>query len=235
MKSSIFYLLMWRKTFGDQNIKIDKTHPRINAISEQYSNATKSHQLIFKPIDESFVSKRISNINVKKASGVDNIFPKLLHYAKPVIAKPISDLVILSLSSATFPDTLKISRVAPKKNSVLEKGNYRPVSVLSDISKISETAIEKQLSDHFENLLNPFGAAFRSGYGCQSTLLRILEDCKKALDSDTYLAAILMDLSKAFDCLPHDLLPLKLSNYGVNDSALNSLKVIFLIENIVSN
>jgi uncharacterized protein YggT (Ycf19 family) len=51
-------------------------------------------------------------------------------------------------------------------------------SVLSAISKIFETAIEKQLSDHFENLFNPLLAAFRSGYGCQSTLLRILEDWK---------------------------------------------------------
>ena len=95
---------------------------------------------------------------LKKATGVDNISPKLHHYAKPVIAKPISDLVNLSLSSATFPDSLKIAHVAPihKKNSVLEKGNYRPVSVLSAISKIFETAIEKQLSDHFENLFNPF-------------------------------------------------------------------------------
>jgi hypothetical protein len=42
---------------------------------------------------------RISNINVKKATGVDNISPKLLYYAKPVRAKPISDLVNLSLSS----------------------------------------------------------------------------------------------------------------------------------------
>jgi potassium voltage-gated channel Eag-related subfamily H protein 8 len=67
------------------------------------------------------------------------------------------------LSSATFPDSLKIARVAPihKKNSVPEKGNYRPVSVLSAISKIFETAIEKQLSDHFENLFNPFLAEFR--------------------------------------------------------------------------
>ena len=101
------------KNIGDQNIKIDKTHPSINAISEKYSNASKSHQLILKLIDESFVSKRISNINVKKATGVDNISPKLFHYAKPVIAKPISDLVNLSLSSATFPDSLKIARVAP--------------------------------------------------------------------------------------------------------------------------
>ena len=149
------------RNIGDQSIKIDKTHPRINAISEKYSNATKSHQLIFKPIDESFVSKRISNINAKKATGVDNISPKLLHYAKPVITKPISDLVSLSLSSATFSDSFNIVRVAPihKKNSVLEKGNNRPVSLLSVISKIfDETA---------------FLAAFRSGYGCQWTLLRI--------------------------------------------------------------
>jgi hypothetical protein len=77
------------KNIGDQNIKIDKTRPSINAISEKYLNATKSYQLIFKPIDESFVSKRISNINVKKATGVDNISLKRLHYAKPVIAKPM--------------------------------------------------------------------------------------------------------------------------------------------------
>jgi potassium voltage-gated channel Eag-related subfamily H protein 8 len=56
----------------------------------------------------------------------------------------------MSLSSATFPDSLKIARVAPihMKNSVPEKGNNRPVSVLSAISKIFETAIEKQFSDH---------------------------------------------------------------------------------------
>ena len=88
------------------------------------------------------------------------------------------------------------------------------ISVLPAISKIFEKAIEKQLSDHFKNIFNKFLAAFRSGYGCQSTLLRILEDWKKALDNDKYLAAILMVLRKAFDCLPHDLLLLKLESYG---------------------
>ena len=80
--------------------------------------------------------------------------------------------------------------------------------------KVFETAIEKQLPKHLKNIFNKFLAAFRSGYGCQSTLLRILEDWKKALDNDEYLAAILMVLSKVFDCLPHDLLLLKLESYG---------------------
>ena len=49
-------------------------------------------------------------------------------------------------------------------------------------------------------------AAFRSGYGCQTALLKIIEDWKKALDENEFVAAILVDLSKTVDCLPHKLL-----------------------------
>ena len=63
-----------------------------------------------------------------------------------------------------------------------------------------------QLSEHLNSSFNPFLAAFRKGFGCQSTLLRLLEDWRKALDNNECVAAILMDLSKAFDCLPHGLL-----------------------------
>jgi hypothetical protein len=55
-------------------------------------------------------------------------------------------------------------------------------------------------------------------------LLRIIEDWKRALDENKYVAAILMDLSKAFDCLPHDLLLLKLKRYGLGNAALGLLE-----------
>ncbi|KAH3703157.1 hypothetical protein DPMN_078187 [Dreissena polymorpha] len=57
-----------------------------------------------------------------------------------------------------------------------------------------------QLLDHLENIFNPMLSAFRPGQGCNTTLLKIAEDWKRALDEDNYLAAVLMDLSKAFDC-----------------------------------
>ena len=59
-----------------------------------------------------------------------------------------------------------------------------------------------QLTDLFENIFHTFLCAFRKGHGCQTTLLRLLEDWRTALDKNQYVAAILMDLSKAFDCLP---------------------------------
>lgn len=73
-------------------------------------------------------------------------------------------------------------------------------------------------------MFDQFLCAFRRGHGCQTTLLRLLEDWKQALDSNQYVAAVLMDLSKAFDCLPHDILLAKLSAYGLSDGASRLLQ-----------
>ena len=55
--------------------------------------------------------------------------------------------------------------------------------------------------------------------GCQSTVLRLVEDWRRALDNDEYVSAILIDLFKVFDCLPHDLLLGKLRAYGLTEKA----------------
>jgi hypothetical protein len=86
----------------------------------------------------------------------------------------------------------------------------------------------------FDRVFHHSLSAFRSGYGCQTALLKIIEDWKKALDENKFVSAILMDLSKAFDCLPHKLLINKLDAYGVSESALKLIKIISLTENSVS-
>ena len=111
-----------------------------------------------------------------------------------------------------------------KKKDPLNKENYRPVSILQTISKIFERSMHDQLSSFMDNHFNPFLAAFRKGFGCQSTLLRLLEDWRKALDNHESAAAILMDLSKAFDCLPHGLLIAKLRAYGLSKGAMGLLE-----------
>ncbi len=84
--------------------------------------------------------------------------------------------------------------------------------------------LSEQLTDYFDNIFHSFLCAFRKGHGCQTTLLRLLEDWKSALDKNQYVAAILMDLSKAFNCLPHDILLSKLSAYGLSSKSVKLLQ-----------
>ena len=102
---------------------------------------------------------------------------------------------------AKFHEKLNEAQVVPcyKKSNALDKSNYRPVSILLVISKFVERAINDQLVLYYSKIVHPYLSAFCSGYGCQTALLKIIEDRKKALDQHKFTAAILMDLSKAFD------------------------------------
>ena len=155
----------------------------------------------FKPTDVDTVSKLVSKINIKKATGVDQISSKLLRAGAPVLNKHITTLVNNTIKTSVFSTRLKEAQVVPlhKTNDHLDKKNYRPVSILPTISKAYEMVLSDQLTDLFENIFHTFSCAFRKGHGCQTTLLRLLEDWKTALDNNQYVAAILMDLSSWAD------------------------------------
>ncbi len=62
-------------------------------------------------------------------------------------------------------------------------------------------------------------SGFRKGYNCESVLIRLVENCKQALDSNMVYGIVLTDLSKAFDCLPPRLVVAKLQAYGLSHAA----------------
>ena len=116
---------------------------------------------------------------------------------------------------------MKYAEVNPiyKKSDNLFKGNYRPVSVLTTLSKVYESVLNDQLLTFFKRILHHLLSAYRKGYSCQTLLLKCIEDWKSALDNNCCVGALFMDLSKAFDCLPHNLLIAKLEAYGLDISA----------------
>ena len=101
------------------------------------------------------------------------------------------------------------------------KENYRPVSLLPVVSKIFERLMLKQIKPFIETFLSKWLCGYRKGYNSQYALVAMVERLKKCLDeNDGIYGAILMDLSKAFDTINHELLIAKLSAYGFSDSAL---------------
>ena len=116
-----------------------------------------------------------------------------------------------------------------KKGKKDKKENYRPVSILPVLSKIFERIMFIQMSAFFEDFFNKQQCGFRKGYDTQQCLLKMLEKWKRSVDGGKAFGALLTDLSKAFDCLDHELLIAKLNAYGF------SLRALRLINYYLSN
>ena len=185
------------------------------------SKSTISHSFSLRNVTLSEVHAHICKLNIKKATGYDNIPAKLIKAASKPLASILTELINKSLEMSIFPNELKHAEISPikKKNDPMNKENYRPISILAVVSKVFERVIEKQISAHFDNIFNENVSGFRKKHSCQHVLLKMTEDWRKALDKNEFTAAIAMDLSKAFDCLPHGLLIAKLRAYGLSVSA----------------
>ena len=139
---------------------------------------------------------------------------------------PLTDLINNIVNDQNWPVELGSANITPahKKMSTTDKRNYRPISVLPSISKIFEKLLYEQLPDFMKDKLSPFLCGSRKQHSTQHALIRIVEKWKKCIDDSGTIVAVLMDLSKAYDCIPHDLLIAKLHAYGVR---IKSLKLLF--------
>ena len=98
--------------------------------------------------------------------------------------------------------------------------NFRPGISRNVFSKVYEKIMKNLLIPYLDETLSLFIAAYRKSYGTQHVLIRMAEEWRIILDKDYTVGAILMDRSKAFDSIPHDLLIAKLQAYGVDENAL---------------
>ena len=180
----------------------------------------------FQMVCESDIKSILDNIDSTKGPGYDAIPPKLIKEAANELTFPITLLVNESLRRRHFPHGLKMAELTPlfKTSDSLIAGNYRPVSILVCLSKVMEYVYHKQLYMYFDQILSCLIAAFRKRYNCQHVLIKLIENCRQALDDRQNIGLMLMDLSKAFDCLPHRLLLSKLYNYGVSLDACQLIR-----------
>ena len=147
--------------------------------------------------------------------------PRLIKESSRAIACPVAKILNTSIAYSRYPSHWKMGQVTPlfKKDEELYKRNYRPVTVLPCLNNIFDRLLSEQMQDFYQGLLSDFISAYRRSHSCETALRKLTEGCCACRDRKELVAVVSMDLSKAFDTIPHPLLLEKLKAYGLSNSA----------------
>ena len=191
---------------------------------EDQNVKTESRGFQFVPETEENVIKLIERIRNDVAVGIDGISAKILKDGKSIIAPALTEIINLGYKVNEFPEQLKHAVVKPihKKDCHNNPANYRPISILSVISKVFERSAVNQLVDYLEtnNILSSFQHAYRKGHSTVTCLSEITNYIYESLDKGLIVGMASMDLSKAFDAISHTHLLQKLSNMGLHQNSV---------------
>ena len=205
-----------------------RNHPSIVAIKGKCDSGL---SFSFSQVERDEIMKEINNLKKSKTIQSTDIHTRLTKKNCDIFCDFAFENFNSCVLTSIYPSPLKNADITPvfKKGTKTSKDNFRPVSILSNISKIYERLMFKQISEYFEPILSKFQCGFRNGFSAQHCLLATLEKWKAAVDNKKTFGALLTDLSKAFECLPHDLLLAKLNACGFSLSALK------LVQSYLSN
>ena len=188
---------------------------------------------------ESEIEKIIDNIKKEVATGPDTIPSKIIKQAKLIISPYITKIINLSYTNKQFPDTLKKAIIKPihKNDDKNDISNYRPISILTVLSKIFERAALNQLLKYFEkySLISFLQHAYQKNKGTVTCLFELLNDVYESIDQKYKVALVSLDLSKAFDTINHNLLLKKLKNFNLNTDSVDYISSYLSNRTQVSN
>lgn len=174
------------------------------------------------------VREVLRNLKKHSAPGPDNIPTEFLKLAETEVVPILTHLVNICFSNGVFPSLLKESLVTPvhKGGSEDDVSNYRPISVLSVISKILEKLINKRLLSYLNkfNILSNTQFGFRSGKSTEDAVSALTSVVAEGLDNKKKCLAVFLDLKKAFDTVSIPILEQKLEHIGVRGVPLNLFK-----------
>ncbi|CAG2193089.1 unnamed protein product [Mytilus edulis] len=147
----------------------------------------------------------LQTLNVNKASGPDAISGRILKPVADIIAKPLRAFFNLSLRTKFVPSAWKLANVTPcfKNDDKSILSNYRPISLLSVMSKVFERCVYKHVFNFIRVLITEHQSGFMPNDSTRNQLLYICNVLSKALDKGKDIRFIFFDISKAFDRLWH--------------------------------
>ena len=187
-------------------IKKFACHPSIKAIKKKF--IIKS-EFSFNLASAETIKRIINDLDIKRASSGET--PTYFFKKWDSVLDTVTVCVNGALEKRSFLDSLKCANVRPiyKKDDPFNKKNYRPV-ILPLLSKVYERVIYEQTSYYIKPFFYEILCGFRKAHSTQHALFKLLTSWQNLLDRGRFVGSILMHLSKAYNCLPHDLLLAKL-------------------------
>lgn len=175
----------------------------------------------FYKTNETEILKIINELKADAVPGHDGITCKIIKYCKHFFSYNLAILINKSIHFGIFPKVLKIGKVTPiyKTGDKSDPSNYRPITVLPIISKIFEKVIQTRLNSFLNsiNFISPAQYGFCAASSTEAACVNLLNDIQKGLDSkkNIQIGLLFIDLSKAFDTVPHNLLLQKITKLGI--------------------
>ena len=168
----------------------------------------------------------LQKVIANKSSGPDNLSPIILKCFSNYFAPSIISFINRSLTEGVLPSEWLKANVCPVykgKGGNYNVCNYRPVSLLCVTSKVAERCIYTCIIDPIRTFIYDFQHEFLKSRSTTTQLVQVFSDIQYGFDNNGQSDVLYLDLSKAFDTIPHDLLILKLKYYGFHGSLLKWL------------
>ena len=218
---------VFNEYYGSIAEKTKADIPETDKIFHDFMGPPIQHSFYMQPTTPQVIAKTILQLDDSKATGPFSIPSKFLKMINPTASVILCEIFNECVQAGIYPECLKKAAIKPlhKKESKLDIGNYRPISLLSNINKIFEKILHNRLTEffNFHNVIfdNQFG--FREKHSTNHALIALTELVRKALDNNQFSAGIFIDLKKAFDTVDHNILLQKLNHYGIRGKTLDML------------
>ena len=158
---------------------------------------------------------------------LDGLDGRILKMSASIISDTLTYIYNLCIDKSYFPLKLKNAKVIPihKGGEYSDPSNYRPISIISLLSKPIEKHIYHHLNKHLTkyNLIHENQSGFRKNHSCHTALTQLLDKCLLNINNNEFNGMVYADFAKAFDIISHSLLIKKLKHYGVNTHTLDFL------------